>query len=313
MKTKVSSVFLLLLAACIWGFSFVAQVTGGENIGMFWFNGIRFTIGALVLIPVVLIFERGRCNRVTVLAGIVAGVILCTAANLQQWGINITESSGRSGFITALYTVLVPLLGALFLRKHTNRNTWLGAILAIIGLFLILSGGMATNDTPLITGLLRLAFGSKTAVNATFSVGKGDIVLLGCAVGYAVHILFIDSFSHSVSPVAFSAIQFLTAGVLSTLLALFNESLRMENVIAAAIPLLYCGICSTGIAFTLQTVGQKNADPTVAAIAMSTESIFAAIGGALILHDKLPVIAYVGCAIIFAGIVISQIPAGKRR
>ena len=164
MKNKPTSILILFLTAIIWGFAFVAQVSGGASLGTFYYNGIRFLLGAVSLIPVILIFERGEKgkNKITYLAGVAAGVILFTAANLQQWGINITGSSGKAGFLTALYTVIVPIFSAVFLKKRTNRNSWFGAILALIGLFLILSGSMSSGDTPFFAVMLKIMTGGKT-------------------------------------------------------------------------------------------------------------------------------------------------------
>ncbi|MGN1122130.1 MAG: DMT family transporter [Eubacteriales bacterium] len=314
MKNKPTSILFLFLTAIIWGFAFVAQVAGGAHLGTFYFNGIRFIIGAISLIPVILLFERGgkESNKITVLSGIVAGIILFTAANLQQWGINITGSSGKGGFLTALYTVFVPILSAIFLKKRTNRNSWLGAVLALIGLFLILSGSMSSNDTPFFSAMLRIVTGSKS-FTGTLTVGFGDLVLLLCALAFAVHIVFIDYFNKSIRPIKFSCTQFFTCGILSLVIAFFTESISAEAVQGALIPLLYGGIMSTGVAYTLQIIGQRGAHPTVSAIILSTESMFAAIGGALLLHERLSNAAYIGCAIILAGIILAQIPTKARK
>ena len=313
MRNKPSSLLFLLLTAVIWGFAFVAQVAGGAHLGTFYFNGIRFLIGAVSLIPVVCIFERGAKgnNKITILAGIVAGVILFTAANLQQWGINITGSSGKGGFLTALYTVFVPILSAVFLKKHTSRNSWFGAVLALIGLFLILSGSMSSNDAPFFSVLLKIAAGGKS-FGGTLTVGFGDVVLLLCALAFAVHIVFIDYFNAGINPIKFSCTQFFTCAVLSLTVAFFTETITPEAVQGALIPLLYGGILSTGVAYTLQIIGQRGAHPTVSAIILSTESMFAAIGGALLLHERMSNAAYVGCGVILAGIIIAQIPARRR-
>ncbi len=314
MRNKTTSIFLLLLTAAIWGFAFVAQVAGGEYLGTFYFNGIRFIIGSLSLIPVILIFEGGKspANKLTVLSGIVAGLILFTAANLQQWGINITHSPGKSGFLTALYTVLVPILSMIFMHKKTNRNSWFGAVLALVGLFLILSGSMDSTDTPLVSMLIQIACGKNT-FGGTLTVGFGDIVLLLCALAFAVHIVFIDYFGTSIRPIRFSCTQFFTCGLLSLIIAFFNESITPAAVQGALIPLLYGGIMSTGVAYTLQTVAQRGAHPTVAAIILSTESMFAAIGGALLLDERLSMATYIGCAVMMAGIVLAQVPTRARR
>ena len=313
MKSKASSVIFLFLTAIIWGFAFVAQVAGGTHLGTFYFNGIRFMLGALSLLPVILLFERGEKgkNKITVLAGMAAGVILFTAANLQQRGITVTGSPGKGGFITAMYTVFVPILAAVFLRKRTGRNTWFGAILSLVGLFLILSGSMSSTDTPFFSALLQVTVGGG-GFTGRFTLGTGDIVLLLCAVMFAVHIVFIDYFNNSISPIKFSCVQFFTCGAISLVVAFFTETITPAAVEGALIPLLYGGILSSGVAYTLQVIGQRGAHPTVSAIILSTESMFAAIGGALLLHERLSTAAYIGCAVMMVGIIIAQIPSGGK-
>lgn len=313
MKNKPTSVFILLLTAIIWGFAFVAQVSGGASLGTFYYNGIRFLLGAVSLLPVILIFERDEKgkNKLTYLAGIAAGIILFTAANLQQWGINITGSSGKAGFLTALYTVIVPLFSALFLKKRTNRNTWFGAVLALMGLFFILSGSMSSSDTPFFTAALTIVTGGKT-LSGSLTVGFGDVVLLLCAVMFAVHIVFIDYFNSSIQPIRFSCTQFFTVGALSLIIAVFTETITANAVQSALIPLLYGGLMSTGVAYTLQTIGQRGVHPTVSAIILSTESMFAAIGGALLLNERMTFGGYLGCGIILVGIIIAQIPVKRK-
>ncbi len=312
MKNKPTSILILFLTAIIWGFAFVAQVSGGANLGTFYYNGIRFILGAVSLLPVIFIFERGEKgkNKITYLSGMVAGLILFTAANLQQWGINITGSSGKAGFLTALYTVIVPIFSAVFLKKRTNRNTWFGAILALVGLFFILSGSMSSGDTPFFTAMLKIVTGGRT-FGGTLTIGFGDVVLLLCAVAFAVHIVFIDHFNSSINPIRFSCTQFFTVGILSLIIAFFTETITANAVQQALIPLLYGGIMSTGVAYTLQIIGQRGTHPTVSAIILSTESMFAAIGGALLLNERMTAAGYVGCVVILAGIMIAQIPVKK--
>lgn len=314
MKNKPTSIIFLFLTAMIWGFAFVAQVAGGAHLGNFYYNGIRFILGGVALFPVIAIFEKGSKsnNKITVLSGIVAGVILFTAANLQQWGINITGSSGKAGFLTAMYSVFVPVFARIFLKKRTGRNTWIGAILSLFGLFLILSGSMTSKDTPFITGIVKLIVGGN-AVTGTISVGFGDIVLLLCAVAFAIHIVFIDYFNNSINPVKFSSTQFITCGIISLIVAVFTETITPEAVQGALIPILYAGIMSTGVAYTLQIIGQRGVHPTVSAIILSTESMFAAIGGALLLNERMTAAGYAGCAIMMMGIIIAQIPSSGKR
>ena len=312
MKNKTSSVIFLLLAAAIWGFAFVAQVAGGEHLSMFYFNGIRFILGGVALIPVVMIFEKNSkaSNKTTILAGMVAGTILCTAANLQQCGINITGSSGKGGFLTAMYSVIVPVLAMIFMKKRTGRNTWLGAIISLVGLFMILSGSLSSKDTPLFSAAICIVAG-ESVVAGSLSVGFGDILLLLCAVAFAFHVVFIDCFSDRISPIKFSSTQFITCGIISLVIAFFTETITPEAVQGALIPILYSALMSTAIAYTLQVIGQKGAHPTVAAIVMSTESMFAAIGGALLLGERMSSAGYIGCVVMLAGVMLAQIPSKK--
>lgn len=288
---KILSFVMLMLTAMIWGFAFVAQRVGAESLGALSFNGIRFALGALSLIPVVLIFEKEKYDREkfkrTLLAAIIAGVVLFIASALQQYGIEITKSAGKAGFITGLYTVLVPILSLLIYKQKKSVGVWIGAILAVIGLFLL-------------------------SVNEALTVGFGDIVLLVGAVFWAVHILVIDKFVSKISPLKFAMMQFFMCSLLNLVPALFLEEISLEAVKTAAIPLLYGGLGSVGVAYTLQIVGQKYSDPTFAAIIFSTESVFSAIGGAIILKEQMSVRGYVGCVLIFAGIILSQLTFGKK-
>lgn len=288
---KILSFVMLLLTAMIWGFAFVAQRVGAESLGALYFNGIRFALGALSLIPVVLIFEKEKFDREklkrTLLAAIIAGVVLFIASALQQYGIEITKSAGKAGFITGLYTVLVPILSFLIYKQRKSVGVWIGAILAVIGLFLL-------------------------SVNEALTVGFGDIVLLVGAMFWAVHILVIDKFVSKISPLKFAMMQFFVCSLLNIVPAIFLEEISLEAVKTAAIPLLYGGLGSVGVAYTLQIIGQKYSDPTFAAIIFSTESVFSAIGGAIILKEQMSARGYIGCVLIFAGIIMSQLTFGKK-
>ncbi len=286
---KLKSTLFLVITAVIWGSAFVAQRVGADYLRPFTFNGIRFAMGALSLIPVILIFERGKSDRAklknTVLYGLLAGVILSAASNLQQFGIEITGSAGKSAFLTGVYTVLVPLIYFMFGRR-TGKFVWMGAVVTVIGLYLL------------------------CGVQGEASFGIGDVVLLIGAVLWAFHIIVLDRFGNEVRPLRFSAVQFTVCAVVSGVIALFCErdSFSFEYVRAAIIPLLYGGVGSVGIAYTCQLLGQKDADPTFAAIILSTESVFSAVGAAIILKEYMTVAGYIGCALMFCGIVLSQIP-----
>ena len=286
MKTKFKSTILLFLTAIIWGFAFVAQRVGAEFVGAFTFNGVRFMLGACSLIPVILLFEREKVDKKIIISnlvpGILAGVILFIASTLQQYGVEITQSAGKAGFLTGLYTVLVPLI-RFVMGKKTSALTFVGAIFAVIGLFFL----CMTGDE--------------------ISFGIGDIVLIIGAFFWAGHILVVDKFVHKTSPLKFSMIQFLVCGLLSISCALILEDIQFSAIKSAGIPILYGGIMSVGVAYTCQILGQKNSDPTFASIVFSTESVFSAIGGALLLNEIMNGRGYLGCVLIFIGIVLSQL------
>jgi len=292
---KAKSTIFLVLTAMIWGFAFVAQRVGADYLRPFTFNGIRFVMGALSLIPVILIFEKGKTEKTalsaTVKYGVVAGCVLFMAANLQQFGVDITGSAGKSGFLTGLYTVLVPVIYFLFFRRKTGVNVWLGVVSTVAGLYMLCAVGES----------------------ATF--GWGDVVLIVGAVLWALHIIILDRVSDTVRPLRFSLVQFSVCGVLTLLCALIfeHDAFELGNVQLALVPLLYGGIGSVGIAYTCQLLGQKDADPTMAAIILSTEAVFSAIGEAIVLEKYLGTEGYIGCSLIFAGIILSQIPTGIKK
>ena len=286
MKDKIKSTSLLFLTAIIWGFAFVAQRVGADYVGAFTFNGVRFLLGAFSLVPIILIFEKEKFNKnkfkSTVVIGVFAGVILFIASSLQQFGIVFTGSAGKAGFLTGLYIVLVPLIRFL-MGKKTSVLTFVGAVFAVTGLFFL----------------------CMTGDKITF--GIGDVVLIIGAFFWATHILVIDKFVNIVSALKFSMVQFLTCGILGIIFALFTETIEVSAIKQAGIPILYGGLMSVGVAYTCQILGQKKADPTFASIIFSTESVFSAIGGALILHEMMSGRGYLGCVLIFIGIILSQI------
>lgn len=286
---KLKSNLLLLMTAMIWGFAFVAQRIGADSVGPFTFNGTRFILGAISIIPVILIFEKKEVEKsihsskinVTFKAGALAGIVLFIASALQQWGVEITGSAGKSSFLTGIYTVLVPIFG-IFLGKKTTLNVWVGALLAVAGMFLI-------------------------CINEKWQISYGDGVLLVGAIFWALHILVIDKFVDGIYPIRFAFTQFLVCGILGLLCAASFEDISLAGLQAASIPILYSGILSAGVAYTCQIIGQKSADPTYASIILSTESMFGAIGGAVILGETMTLRAYIGCFLIFAGIIVSQL------
>lgn len=296
MKTKeVKSVLILLLTAAIWGFAFVAQRLGMQHVGAFTFNGVRFALGSLSLLPVIYFFSRKPKNenkynkeaqifeevdlKTTVKSGMLAGCVLFIAASLQQVGL-IYTTAGKAGFITSLYIVLVPILG-IFLKQKTHFTTWIGALTAVIGLYLL-------------------------SINESLSIEFGDFLEIIGAFFWAAHIQLIDRFVRNVDAIKLSSIQFATCSVLSLIVAFIFEDVNFSGLSDALIPILYGGIMSAGVSYTLQAIGQKSAKPSHAAIALSMESVFAAIGGAMMLHERLPVKGYAGCGLMLLGMLIAQ-------
>lgn len=300
---------MLLTTAAIWGFAFVAQVLGSDHVGAFTFNGLRFVVGGVTLIPVYLLFERDRdarptmekraATRRTVLGALAAGGILFIASALQQYGIQLTRNPGKAGFMTGLYIVITPICYFLFFRKKSSWNTWAGAIAAVAGLYLL---------------CLREGEG--------FLFGMGEALLLAGALFWTAHMLVVDHFIADISPLRFSSWQFIFCGLLSLLLALPTETITLTGIWNAKWALLFCSFLSVGVGYTFQMIGQKHCPPTNAAIIFSMESVFAAIGGILwnlmaspswrVDQEILPV-GYVGCAAILLGIILSQIPIHKRK
>lgn len=295
---KALPTILLLLTSMIWGFAFVAQVEGSAHIDTFTFNGVRFLIGAISLIPVVALVEGKKIRhpekyatenkpapslKTTVLSGVLVGGILFAASTLQQYGAQITQSAGISGFITGLYTVLTPIMCFFIFRKNVSISSWIGAVFAVIGLFMLC-----------------------VKIDGSFRFGIGECLLLTCSVFFATHIIVVDLFTDRIYPLTFSFVQFLTCGVVSTLCALIFENISIESIFEAKWAILYCGILSVGVAYTLQTVAQQMSTPTYAAILFSTESVFSVIGGVIFGNDTISIVGYLGCLVIFLGILISQ-------
>ena len=291
-RTSISTTLLLFLTAAIWGFAFVAQVDGVQYVGPLTLNGTRFALGALSLIPVVLLFERGRTEkserRRTLFASLLAGCALFAASTLQQIGIEYTRSAGVAGFITGLYIVLVPIAGFLLFRHKTGVQVWLGAVCAVAGLFLL---------------CLKPGEG--------FFFGTGELLLLVGALFWTAHILIIDRLAKDIRPLHFACGQFCVCALLGVVAMFLFEEPTLGGIMQAKWSILYCGILSVGVAYTLQVIAQRRADPTFATIVMSTESAFSAIGGVLFGIDRISWIGYVGCVLILAGILLSQLPTRK--
>jgi drug/metabolite transporter (DMT)-like permease len=289
-KTRLSTLCLFLTAA-IWGIAFVAQVQGMEFMGVFTYGGVRFALGALSLLPVILLFERKRGRpgeaRQTFRTGALAGVILFAASTLQQYGILLTQSAGKSGFITGLYTVLTPIF-SIALGKKPGLLTGLGAVSAFAGLYFL------------------------SAPEGLGHVGLGDGLLVAGAVFWTLHIMVVDAFGPRLRPIRFSAVQFAVCAALSLIAMALFEQPTFSALWAGRVPLLYGALLSVGVAYTLQIVGQRRVEPSKAAIIFSLESLFAALGGFLLLREVLDWKQYLGGALMFLGIVLSQVKHKKK-
>lgn len=316
---------MLLLTALIWGAAFVAQSVGMDYVGPFTFNGSRFIIGGVVLIPCIFLLRAARKRgnqgeqegrkgeietkkvevgknrkeaiqiekdggllswggRTGIVGGICCGLCLCVASTLQQIGITYT-TAGKAGFITALYIIIVPILG-LFFGKKAGRKVWISVVIAASGFYFL-------------------------SVKEGLSVGYGEFLVFLCAIVFSAHILVIDYFSPKADGVFLSCVQFFTAGIICWICAFLFEKPMMDDIIAAWKPVLYAGIMSCGVAYTLQVVAQKDTDPTVAALILSLESVFSALSGWIILHQAMSRKELLGCGLVFIGIILAQIPDRK--
>lgn len=295
MSRRMRGNLMLLITALIWGTAFVAQSAGMNYVGPFTYNGARMLIGGLVLIPVIILFDRlkpasqrpapeekKRINRNSAIGGVFCGILLAVASSFQQYGISMT-TAGKAGFITALYIVIVPLMGV-FIRKRIPRIIWLCVAIAVAGFYLL-------------------------CVKEGFTVSLGDLLVLCCAFVFSMHIMCIDHFgAKNVNGVRMSCVQFLVAGLLCMIPMALFETPTWENLLAARLTILYTGVMSCGVAYTLQILGQRDTDPTTASLLMSLESVFAALSGWAILHESLSVRELLGCLLVFAAVVLAQIP-----
>ena len=280
---------LLLLTAAIWGFAFVAQRAGMEHVGPFTFNAVRFGLGSLVLLPFIMVRSRtqgapgGRSHRdstrMLIRGGGIAGIILFAGASLQQVGIVYT-TAGKAGFITGLYVIVVPVLGVL-IGRSPGRRTWLGAALAVAGLYLL-------------------------SVTGRLTISRGDLLVLAGAFAWAGHVMVIGWFSPRVDGIALASLQFAVCSALSWAGALASEPVAYQAIERATVPILYAGLLSTGVAYTLQVVAQRRVPTTNAAIIMSLEAVFAGIGGWVLLGETLPLRGLVGCSLMLAGMITAQ-------
>lgn len=293
-KGSLKSSLFLLLAAFIWGVAFVAQSVGMDYMGPFSFNGARFILGALVLLPLVVTRRQkaikegkeGAPFGVTLRGGVLCGIALGSAALFQQFGIMYT-TVGKAGFITTLYIILVPI-ASIFLGKRASGKVWIGAALAAVGMYLL-------------------------CMTETLKLSRGDLLVFICALIFTVHILVIDHFAEKVDGVELSCLQFLVAGVIGWIGAILFEHPVLSDFIAGIIPLAYAGILSCGVAYTLQIIGQKDLDPTVASLILSMESVFSVLAGFVLLHQTLSLQELSGCILVFAAVILVQLPDKKKK
>ncbi len=296
--------FLLMLAALIWGSAFVAQSVGMDYLGPFSFNCVRSFMGSLVLLPVIWFMDRQKKEtaehdgqkteegtreqnkKVLLSGGLCCGVILTLSTSLQQIGIKYT-TAGKAGFITALYILIVPLLG-LILGKKVGNKTWLGVALAVAGMYLL-------------------------CIKEGFSISYGDFMVLLCALVFSLHILAVDYFSPRVDGIRLSCIQFFVCGCISAVPMLVWEHPEISQIIRAWQPLAYAGVLSSGVAYTLQIVTQKHLNPTVASLLMSLESVFAVLTGWLVLNERLSLKELLGCVLVFTAIILAQLPQKQKK
>ncbi len=280
---------LLLLTALIWGFAFVAQRVGMEYVGPFTFNGVRFALGSLSLLPLIIVTRKKRRSggeeqptlqpRTVLGASILAGLVLFLGASFQQVGIVYT-TAGKAGFITGMYVILVPIIGSRWGQK-TTTGTWIGAILAITGLYLL-------------------------SMTGNFTISKGDLLVLISAFFWAGHVLLLGWLSPKTDSLVLASTQFAVCSVLSMMTAFGVEAVTLESIIRGAVPILYGGLMSVGVAYTLQVVAQRTAHPAHASVILTLEGAFAAIGGWLILGEILSIRSLVGCALMLLGMLVSQ-------
>lgn len=295
MSKKVVGVLELLLTAFIWGIAFVAQSVGMKYIGPFTFNSVRFFIGGVILIPVIIFLNNRNKKEIisqsiqtseekkkyTVWGGILCGILICSASTFQQMGICRT-SVGKAGFITALYIIIVPLLG-IFLHKGITILLGISTIIAMLGFYLL-------------------------CISGQIEINSGDILVLICAFIFSLHILVIDYFSPKGNGVAISCIQFFVSALISGVFMFIFEKPVISQILSAYVPILYAGVLSCGVAYTLQIIGQQKMEPTVASLILSLESVFSALAGWFILKQGLSMKELIGCMLVFIAVILAQLP-----
>lgn len=296
MKKQLRGTAFLLLATIIWGSAFVSQSVGMDHIGPFTFQAVRCLLAVLGLLPVILIADRLKKDNKTFFsrwadqklwkAGILCGIPLFLACNLQQVGL-IDTDAGKSGFLTAMYIVIVPVIG-IFLKRKPSVLIPINVALAVVGLYFLSCVGVT-------------------------QISTGDLLTLACAFMFAAQIIFIDLFATDVDALRLNAIQALVCSILSAVIMLLTESPTWPSVAACALPLAHAGFLSMGAAYSLQILGQQDLEPTAASLIMSLESVFAVLFGALILHESMNGWEILGCILVFAAVVLSQIPVKRKK
>lgn len=286
-KKTLHADLLLLLTAAIWGFAFVAQRVGMDHVGPFTYNAIRFAIGSVSLTPLIILTERKKTSEVSggngraiLTGGIMAGVLLFAGASLQQAGLVYT-TAGNAGFITGLYVVIVPLLG-LFWKQRPEFGTWIGAILAVAGLYFL-------------------------SITDAFTISFGDFLVLVSAFFWAAHVLLIGWLSPKMNSLKLASAQFAVCSLFSFMVAFGIETISIAGILKATIPILYGGLFSVGVAYTLQVVAQRHAHPAHSAILLSLEGVFAALGGWLLLNEMFTMRSVFGCGLILTGMLLSEL------
>lgn len=306
MTMKVRNSCLLVLTALIWGIAFVAQTTGGDAVGAFSFNCIRSLIGGIVLLPVIHVLDKKTDKRPKTTAekktlltgGIACGCVMFVATSFQQLGITMGTEAGKAGFLTACYILLVPIFG-LFLKKKCGWNIWIGVAMTLVGLYLLCMSGASG-----------------------FSLRASDLLVIVCSICFALHIMLVDHFSPLVDGVRLSSMQFIISGLIGLVPTFFVDMHHSFNGFTlwlsglqswdAWLPILYAGVMSCGVAYTLQIIGQNGLNPTIASLLMSLESVFSVLAGWILLGQKLSFREIAGCVIIFGAIVLAQLPVGEK-
>lgn len=292
MSKRMFGNLMLLAAAMIWGAAFVAQTVGMDYVGPFTFQAVRCFLASIVLLPVIWVMDKKgnekkpvtvSDRKVQVFYGVVCGILLFAACSLQQLGLQYVEA-GKAGFVTSLYIILVPIVG-LFFGKKVKPWVWVSVVLALVGLYLLCASDM--------------------------SIGKGELMILACSVAFTGHILVIDKVSPKLDGVRLSSMQFFVVGMISLVVMFCTETPDWRAMIQCWLPICYAGILSGGVGYTFQILGQAHTDPTVASLLMSLESVFALLFGWLLLRQRLSATEMFGCILVFAGVILAQIPGKK--